>query len=1651
MNRNFRGRSLGIALCSAAAWCLCFTTTASATTIASDDFDSYPNGTPLTAPPSPWGTHSGTAQQILVTNGEITLIQTTNSEDVNLPLGVTMGSGDKFYAAFDLRVPTATTVVNVYFAHFLQGTSNFRARVWIRPPAVSGNGYRLGISNSGTAPNMPGTDLSSTDLAFGQTYRVVTSYTFDGSSAELWIDPVNESSPKLTITGESSLAVTAYAFREATSSGNTQQIIDNLCIATTFNEVITCTPPTTGACCTGTSCTENVTQTACTNGGGTYLGDGSFCQPTSCQNGACCIPGEGGETCQQSIAFTCANTLGGFFQGAGVACTNPNPCGPVGSCCSADYSTCTNFLTVEECAFLDPNATWFQGLSCALACGPTGSCCELNGTCTLNVTQAQCDASGGRNWTEDATSCTNCTAVVPQPVIISEYYEAAPGNRKALELYNTSAGTINLDGHRLALYANGSAVPTATFSLTGLTIAPNDVLVFINNADDDIDNFDENTAILAPGVMNFNGDDAIAILFIDASNVIDIFGIPTDGDNGPRGSDPYADSAWERKCFVTSGTSNFDSCNFDNLKDCGQPHGATCPRGVNPPLACIDGLYADTWVYLGLNAVGNNGNHTLGFHNDCSANPPTGACCPEGINGGGAEPRGPGACACPGDLNGDDVIDINDVPLFVTALLNNVYDACADMQQDNDDDGADIQAFVLAVLNQTTCGITECTVLTQAQCIAVGGRYLGDDTLCDPGACDPPTGGACCTTEGCVEGMSQAQCQSEGGYYFGNDSICAGNACVPDNSAVVINEIRIDQTGADSDEYFELAGAPGTLLTGLTYIVIGDSSGTAAAPGDLSGNIERVINLTGHIIPADGRFLGVTGTFTMQGPSAGHVPDMVFDPNSGGQGVFENSDNVTHMLVYNFTGALNDVIDDNRDGIPNAILPWDSINDWVSVIEMQNSQVGLGDEWVYDFSPAPGGFVGPDGTFAPGHVYRNDPNTNTDGAGTPWQIGPFNPVVGNDTPGIPNVIQGACCDGASCIVTTPADCAAAFGVYKGTGTTCDNNPCVGACCTGSTCQVLPEQDCLVFFGNVYLGDSTSCTPNPCAQTCSNIPAARALPVGSPARICGVISSNADLVGAGNKTIFLQDNNGPGGQTAITIFGPDATIDSILGQAGVGDSVELLGTLLTFNGLLELGNGATPLQFIANNGFVGVPPPIDVTVADFQDQSPTAEDFESELVRVKCVTFLDGDGQTLFNAGASGANYLVTDGLQTMVARVAHSGLDLHFSLIPVGPVNITGIFSQFDSTDPRNGGYQLLMRSVSDIEFVQPGDPECITPIGACCTFDDCIPNTSHADCAFNFGGEWLGAGTNCDFGCPNNNASCLIISEVVDGDRAGGNPKYVEITNTGNTVYKFPAGGIRIYSNGSVTATTVDLTGVLINPGQSYVVAGSANDGAAVFASTYDANYPGGPIVPNLLANNINGNGDDVYALSDTADGSNIIDVYGEIGIDGTGTAWEYTDSVARRNPSASSPNGGVFDVNEWTIVSLDGANDAEALDLLRTHTTPKTHVYDPCAAQACLPPVGVRNITSCGGGGPACTSPNSNCAYFVDADSQNIPANCGRCTDINFGTVCVPCVGSCPQNQQQIFYWVENDCYFEGTIFSGGPCLANCSGPQGTFNDAN
>lgn len=182
--------------------------------------------------------------------------------------------------------------------------------------------------------------------------------------------------------------------------------------------------------------------------------------------------------------------------------------------------------------------------------------------------------------------------------------------------------------------------------------------------------------------------------------------------------------------------------------------------------------------------------------------------------------------------------------------------------------------------------------------------------------------------------------------------------------AALINEIRIDQPSTDNDEYFELIGSASESLNDLTYLVLGDGSS-----GD-SGVIEAVVNLDGQSLDSNGLFVAAEATFSLA------AANLTANLN------FENSDNVTHLLVSGFNGSNGDDLDTDDDGTLD-VTPWTSIEDSIALVETVDSG-----EQVYGDNR-----VGPDSTFVPGHVYR---------CGDSFEIGTFSPVGETDTPTVAN-------------------------------------------------------------------------------------------------------------------------------------------------------------------------------------------------------------------------------------------------------------------------------------------------------------------------------------------------------------------------------------------------------------------------------------------------------------------------------------------------------------------------------------------------------------------------------------------------------------------------------------------------------------------------
>jgi hypothetical protein len=211
--------------------------------LVSDSF-TYPDGNLVGDMPAiggAWNAHSGTTAPILVSGDSINVNEATGVQDDNAPFAGAFvdAAGDVLYSSFSVTIPTApTTLTPVYFGMFLNGTSNFTSRLWVDTPSSAG--YRLALTQNSNVNPTVGTAVYSSDLAFGQTYTVVTSYDFTNKNGMLWINPTSVASPSLGTTTDAGFSdpVSAYAFRQSATAGNVIINVDNLEVGTTFADVI---------------------------------------------------------------------------------------------------------------------------------------------------------------------------------------------------------------------------------------------------------------------------------------------------------------------------------------------------------------------------------------------------------------------------------------------------------------------------------------------------------------------------------------------------------------------------------------------------------------------------------------------------------------------------------------------------------------------------------------------------------------------------------------------------------------------------------------------------------------------------------------------------------------------------------------------------------------------------------------------------------------------------------------------------------------------------------------------------------------------------------------------------------------------------------------------------------------------------------------------------------------------------------------------------------------------------------------------------------------------------------------------------------------------------------------------------------------------
>jgi hypothetical protein len=148
--------------------------------------------------------------------------------------------------------------------------------------------------------------------------------------------------------------------------------------------------------------------------------------------------------------------------------------------------------------------------------------------------------------------------------------------------------------------------------------------------------------------------------------------------------------------------------------------------------------------------------------------------------------------------------------------------------------------------------------------------------------------------------------------------------------------------------------------------------------------------------------------------------------------------------------------------------------------------------------------------------------------------------------------------------------------------------------------------------------------------------------------------------------------------------------------------------------------------------------------------------------------------------------------------------------------------------------------------------------------------------------------------------ASDLIITGVIDGPRGGGRPKAVEFYVL-NDIADLSEYSVESANNGDAAA------GAEYTFPNDAVAAGTYLY-LATEATEFNAFFGFAPDYTQGQATLIDGNDAVVLYQSGV-----IVDVFGEVGTNGDGTAWFYRDSWAYRN-NLASPSA-TFNVADWTI----------------------------------------------------------------------------------------------------------------------------------------
>ncbi|MBU3004380.1 ExeM/NucH family extracellular endonuclease [Paraglaciecola arctica] len=175
--------------------------------------------------------------------------------------------------------------------------------------------------------------------------------------------------------------------------------------------------------------------------------------------------------------------------------------------------------------------------------------------------------------------------------------------------------------------------------------------------------------------------------------------------------------------------------------------------------------------------------------------------------------------------------------------------------------------------------------------------------------------------------------------------------------------------------------------------------------------------------------------------------------------------------------------------------------------------------------------------------------------------------------------------------------------------------------------------------------------------------------------------------------------------------------------------------------------------------------------------------------------------------------------------------------------------------------------------------------------------------------------------------ASDIVITGVYDGPLSGGTPKGVELF-VKNDIADLSVCGIGSANNGGGSdGEEFTFPAITATAGSYIYIASESSQFTAFFGFT-----------PNYTAGFASINGDDAIELF--CDGA-VVDVFGDINTDGTGTAWDSLDGWAYRNAD-TGPDGSIFSIANWSFSGVNGLEGGTTNDTVTSPFPLKTYAEE-------------------------------------------------------------------------------------------------------------